>query len=138
MIDKLKYYARYNYILEIEIKKIENYFSLNNFEDFKESYIVKYVNDIINSNSFYRSYYSKYGVNINQIQTLNDVDDLPILEKDTVIRNSKKILGKFHNPIKFIGHTSGTSGTPLRVYRSFRSVIKENAYVWWYRRLNGL
>jgi phenylacetate-CoA ligase len=44
------------------------------------------------------------------------------------------------SPVRLLkkAFTSGTSGSPLNLYRSAGSILKENAYVWQYRKSMGL
>jgi phenylacetate-CoA ligase len=137
MVSKVKFYARFNFIFQNEIKKIDWMMNLQNFEDFREGEVVNYVNSVLKKNKFYLKLYSEHGVNVNQIKSLSDIDKLPSISKSDVILNSKEIINNY-TAFKFPGYTSGSTGSPLKVYRSLRSIIKENAYVWWYRRNNGL
>ncbi len=40
--------------------------------------------------------------------------------------------------LRTVGRTSGSSGTPLTVYRDYRSTVREGAYLWAQRALFGL
>ncbi|MGD1891580.1 MAG: hypothetical protein ACFB15_13425 [Cyclobacteriaceae bacterium] len=78
---------------------------------------------------FYRRFYDEHGVNINQVQNIQDSAKLPILEKEMVRNYNKGFLTT--SPYFCIeARTSGTSGSPLVVYRDWKSTVVEEAYLW--------
>ncbi len=62
---------------------------------------------------------------------------LPIIRKTDIRENATTIA---NTSLKYLrkAHTSGTSGSPLAIYRSPKGILKENAYVWYYRMSHGL
>ena len=90
----------------------------------------------IRYSSFYRKRYAEYGVDLESIRSVDDIGRLPVITKEDVRTHRDSI---YIGPrwIKATGHTSGTSGTPLVVYRDYRSTVKEGAYLWAQRALFG-
>lgn len=86
--------------------------------------------------TFYKKLYDETGVKIEEIQHIEDLSKLPVVTKETIrkhvedIRTLPKILC-----VKT--HTSGTTGEPLYVYRSWPTIWKEAACTYYYRRLCG-
>ncbi len=89
----------------------------------------KLVTSAYQKSSFYRTLYDQAGVNLRQVQTVEDIDQLPIITK-TDLRDhvNDMFIGQRFNQTK--AYTSGTSGSPLQVYRDYRSMIEEWAYQW--------
>jgi phenylacetate-CoA ligase len=83
-------------------------------------------------------FYKKQFANIDLRGSFAEVyPQLPILTKTLLRENESGILtGPVHLLKK--AYTSGTSGSPLNMYRSAGSILKENAYVWQYRLSHGL
>ena len=89
----------------------------------------KLVSRAYQKSSFYRSRYDRAGVNLRQVQTIEDIGRLPIITKaDLRDHVDEMFVGQRINRTK--AYTSGTSGSPLQVYRDYRSMIEEWAYQW--------
>ena len=79
--------------------------------------------------SFYQNLYDQAGVNLQQVQVVEDITRLPPITKQDVKKHIDQIfIGQKFNRIR--SFTSGTSGPPLRVYRDYRSMVYEWAYQW--------
>lgn len=134
--DYVSYKLKHNYILQKEISNVESYLDSNRFEDLRQQNFSAFFKTI-KENKFYKDLYLKYGVNIEAIKSPGDLRTLPTINKDLVRNNVDRIkTGKKLFITK--GYTSGTTGSPLVIFRDYKSVIKENAYVWWYRKKTGL
>lgn len=135
--DKLKYSLRHNFFLEKEIKKIDAYFKLNTLKETQNQAFLKLIK-AAQKTTFYPKFYKENGIDIYKISSLDDLPKLPVLTKAMVKTNPKAFLSK-KMPIGIIkGFTSGSTGSPLMVYRDLKAILKENAYVWWYRNNCGL
>ncbi|MEK6480843.1 hypothetical protein WJR50_25095 [Catalinimonas sp. 4WD22] len=88
------------------------------------------------NSAFYKSYYQQYGLDIKTIKDISDINKLPVVTKDHIRKHAEVILT---GPKSFqkVAYTSGTSGSPLKVYRSYSSVIEEEAYIWRHRENFG-
>ncbi|MFK5878235.1 MAG: hypothetical protein QM478_01930 [Flavobacteriaceae bacterium] len=141
MIKNFKLYSNYifkhNFLLQQKIREIEEYYENPKILDLKNERFKRLINRVFDNNKFYKKLYAEHGIEKSSIKTLDDIKKLPIINKQIVVKHSKLIkqgvpllIGK--------GYTSGTTGTPLEVYRSYNSILTENAYVWWYRIKSGL
>ena len=133
----LNYYLRHNYLLKREIKSIENYFKKDSIEEEKNKAFIKILNAAKKTN-FYPKFYDKNGINLYDIKCLDDLKKLPVLKKEDVKEQPSAFLSRNNKILATKAYTSGTTGTPMTVFRDFNSIIKENAYVWWYRNYKGL
>ncbi len=133
--DTVAYYGRHNFLLNHYIRVIEEYSLLSPADILALQH--KRGMELIRSAAktpFYRQLYA--GIDLNR--NFTDVyPSLPQLIKDDLRANATNMLTVPQSLLKK-AHTSGTSGSPLTVYRSARSIIREYAYVWAFRRGHGL
>jgi phenylacetate-CoA ligase len=90
----------------------------------------------IKRSPFYKNLYQIHGISINDIKDLTDIHKLPIIDKHLIKNQIDKIYTNF-NFLKVIGLTSGTTGTPLKIYRTPFDIAKEQAYIRHYRKMQG-
>ncbi len=78
--------------------------------------IVKYAYETV---PFYNERFEKLGIKPDIIRTIDDLNKLPILRKDEIIRNSSAVISKeFDVNDLQVAATSGSTGQPLRVFIS--------------------
>lgn len=132
------YLSRSTFFFQKELEKVLAYHDYEKHQllEQKNEKFIKLLNSAYRKSPFYRAHYDKYGIDIHQIKTLDDIVKLPVITKEDLRLSTEQIkLRKLSYTVK--GYTSGTSGTPLMVYRDYSSVIKENAYLWAHRVLSG-
>lgn len=133
----LKFYATHNFLLNNRIEKIHTCYNSSSYDLLKNDKFLRILRNVYNSNSFYKKLYDNYGVNIHSIKSIDDINKLPILKKSDIRENPNSIKqGRGFLTKK--GFTSGTTGSPLVVYRDYDSILNEHAYIWWYRINSGL
>jgi phenylacetate-CoA ligase len=137
MLDSIKYLIdyklRFSSYFQRKLKEVQL------IEDLEENKVAELRNEKFISlfetalrSSFYTDLFNKHGVNISSIQNIDDILKLPTIDKPLVRDNLEKIfIGNKFNKIK--AHTSGTSGSPLTIYRDYNSIIEEGAYIWAHR-----
>ncbi|WPP51362.1 phenylacetate--CoA ligase family protein [Catalinimonas niigatensis] len=132
------YLSRHNYFFKKKLEKILDYheWASERIENEKNKKFVNTVKHAYQNSLFYRDLYNQHGVNINSIKSLQDITLLPSINKEQVRKRSKDILTR-DSFTKLKGYTSGTSGTPLVVYRNPGAILEENAYLWAHRFLTG-
>jgi phenylacetate-CoA ligase len=138
-IEYLQYLARYNFYLEKLLKRISTLHGLSNdeIEAVKNKQFIEQLHRAYSQSKFYNKLYKSLNININEIKSVEDIDKLPIIDKqqvrgkiDEILIGNKLFLNK--------GYTSGTSGTPLVVFRNYKSILSEHAYLWHNRIQHGL
>jgi phenylacetate-CoA ligase len=88
---------------------------------------------------YYKKWYDDYGVNLNQIQTIDDLKYLPVLKKENIKSNPDQFISTLYDKEKLIRTlTSGTTGTPLTVYQTKESINLQWAVFWRARARFGL
>jgi phenylacetate-CoA ligase len=132
------YLSRSTFFFRRELSKVLAYHDYDQAQllERKNEKFLKLLHLAYQKSPFYQAHYDQHGVDIKQIKSLDDITKLPVVTKEDIRLHTDEIkLHKFSYTVK--GYTSGTSGTPLTVYRDYSSVIKENAYLWAHRVLFG-
>lgn len=78
---------------------------------------------------FYREALSRSGLRGAEITSLADLARLPLIDKG-IVRSRPEDFRDRSVRCVVRGYTSGTTGTPLTVYRDLTSVIHEHAMIW--------
>lgn len=132
-----RHFARHNYLLYKKVEQINKYYDCSDIENLRNEIFINQLKSVFSRSTFYSKLYSEYGLTIKSIKTIEDINKLPIINKDIVRCNLDQIrIGNKLLTTK--GYTSGTTGSPLVVYRDFESILNEHAYIWWYRTKQGL
>lgn len=98
-------------------------------EQLRNERFLKLIDKAYHRSAFYRNLYDQSGINLRQIQTIDDINRLPIVtKKDVVTHIDQLFIGRKVNRIR--AFTSGTSGPPLQLYRDYQSIVEEGAYQW--------
>lgn len=104
--------------------------------DLKEKEFVKQFRNAFKNSNFYKNLYRSHGITIDSVKSISDARKLPIIDKSIVKKNSSDILTKSRFTV-FKAYSSGTTGTPLQVYRDFSSTIREYAYGYFFQQMHG-
>lgn len=142
MKDNIKFFIQYilkfNFLFKYQLNKIKSYKKLNSDELEKLKFEkLKSLLSKAQKNLFYKNLYKTVNIDLNSMQSIEDIKKLPIITKE-MIKGKETELLTTSKKILFKGFTSGSTGSPLTVFYSYLSVLKENAYVWYYREINGL
>jgi phenylacetate-CoA ligase len=104
--------------------------------ELKSREFVKQYRNVFENSKYYNELYQQYGLGRNSVKDLSDVSKVPVITKAEVREHGKDILVKRRLTV-FKAYTSGTTGTPLQIYRDFSSVNKENAYGHFFQQMHG-
>ncbi len=138
MNDFIKYYAKNNFLTQKKMKEIDAFYKLDKnalLEKYNAEFL-KVFRAAITHSPFYKNLYGQHGVQITDIKDITDIKKLPITTREDLQDKEDQIF--FGNKkLKINGYTSGTTGTPLVIYRTPLNVINEQAYAFYYRLING-
>ena len=136
--DLIAYKIKFGSGFERELRKIIGLGECSKQElmDLKEQEFVRQFQNAFTNSKFYKNLYQSHGITIDAVKTLADASKLPIIDKKTVRENSADILTRCKLTV-FKAYSSGTTGTPLQVYRDFSSTIKEYAYGHYFQQMHG-
>lgn len=136
MRQKMEHLFRNNLFLYREIERLRRLEQLSDEEqeNRKREKALKLVRFARSQSPFYRKFYSGFSTSD---RFENVFPALPFLHKSQ-IREHVMLFPTVSRKFLRRADTSGTSGTPLSVYRSPGSIIRESAYVWNFRMSHGL
>jgi len=132
------YFTRHGLLLNKTLDKLKDYYSFDDkkLSDISNEMFMKQLNYAFKNISFYQNLYKQYGLNINSVKSLDDIKLLPVIQKKDI----KNHIDDIYTGLKLFyskGQTSGTTGSPLTVYRDYNSILLENAYLWHYKIKKG-
>lgn len=138
LLDKIRFSARNNFITNKLIKKISLFYDLD-----EESLLEKYNSEFLNlfriaysKSDFYKPLYQLHGIQKSDIKDLSDIKKLPVFTKND-IKNQIDLLYQGNRFLKVNTYTSGTTGSPLKLYRSPMAVLREQAHLLHFRTRHG-
>jgi phenylacetate-CoA ligase len=80
---------------------------------------------------YYRNLFHREGIDPDSIRVLEDLNRIPFLDKETVrLRDSELLSEGFSRRILTAGHSSGTTGTALRLEHTGEALSWESAVIW--------
>lgn len=129
---------RYNYYFTRELKAIheQRLWEPNVLQQRQAVAFLALVQRAYQKSPFYRNLYDLHKVDISKIRKIEDIQHLPVITKDDVRDHINAIfIGNRLN--RSTSHTSGTTGSPLTLYRDYQSIVKEAAYLWSHRMSFG-
>lgn len=132
-LNKKRYGSVYSdYLTELENK---DYTDLKRARENQQQEMKKLIAHAVSNSKFYREFYKH--VDLESIQTINDLKKLPVLEKETVRERSQDIY-TVPEEHAIPSNTSGTSGIPLRVLYTKEDVQKRMAHLDFFKKQHGV
>jgi phenylacetate-CoA ligase len=83
---------------------------------------------------YYRDNYRALGLDFDKLEFPHAITKLPLITKNDVREGGRSLVSERYQRPLFSGSTSGTTGTPLRIYQDLSAINRENAFIW--RQLN--
>ena len=136
--DLIAYKIKFGGGFEKELRRIIELSQKSKSEilEFKSEAFVNQYRNAFKNTVFYKNLYRSKGLTIHSIKDLSDISKVPIIEKKEIREYAKAMLAKSRFCV-FKAYSSGTTGTPLQVYRDFSSTIKEYAYGHYFQQMHG-
>ena len=136
--DLIAYKIKFGGGFEKELRRIIELSQKSKSEilEFKSEAFVNQYRNAFKNTVFYKNLYRSKGLTIHSIKDLSDISKVPIIEKKEIREYAKAMLAKSRLCV-FKAYSSGTTGTPLQVYRDFSSTIKEYAYGHYFQQMHG-
>lgn len=131
-LKKLRFGKKYKeYLCELEHRDYSDYKSLKELQDNNVRELVSFA---YNNSPFYKKYYKD--VDINSISSVEDLNKLPVLPKETVRQNITDMYTISPSEGR-ISNTSGTTGKSLTFVYTHEDAQKRNAYLDHFKRQLG-
>ena len=136
--ESIKYLLRSYPVIYPYIKEIERMYNMSHDElqERNERIFLNIFRKAYTKSSFYHKLYTEAGIKLEDIKCLGDISKLPVVTKDMILHQSDALLTT--SKWKLLkNRTSGTTGTPLTVFEDWKSIWKEQAYFYCYRKRCG-
>jgi phenylacetate-CoA ligase len=118
------FWDTYNFLNESE------WWSKSRLQEYQLRELNKLLNHAYQNVLYYRKVFDERGLKPKDIQTFDDLKQLPYLAKDIFKENFREIIARnLDSKDLFISHTSGTTGKPLQFYEERSTLQKELAFV---------
>lgn len=127
--ENVKYILRSYPFIQRYVRQVESLYKMDSEElmAYKEQRFLLIFRKAFQKSSFYHQLYTDAGIQIDDIQTIDDIVKLPIVTKEMIREHPEHLLTCPRWQV-IAAHTSGTTGTPLTVYESWPSIWRERAY----------
>lgn len=136
--ESIKYLLRSYPVIYPYVKEVERMYNMSHDElqGRNERVFLKIFRKAYTKSSFYHKLYTEAGIKLEDIKCLGDISKLPVVTKDMILYQSHALLTT--SKWKLLkNRTSGTTGTPLTVFEDWKSIWKEQAYFYCYRKRCG-
>ena len=136
--ESIKYLLRSEFVIRKYIDKIERLYEMTpkELEKRNEIEFIKLFRRAYEESPFYRNLYNNAGIRKEDISCLGDIKKLPVITKSDIKEHTDELLIAPKWRV-IVNHTSGTTGSPLKVYEDWSSIWREQAYLYCYRKRCG-
>lgn len=138
LFETIKYALRSYPIIRPYIKEVDRLYTMN-AEELKqrnEKRFLEIFRRAYDKSPFYHKLYTEEGIRKEDITCLEDIKKLPVITKDMVKKHADEMLTIPRWQV-IRANTSGTTGTPLKIYESWPSIWWTQAYTYCSRKRDG-
>ncbi|MCS2724521.1 phenylacetate--CoA ligase family protein [Bacteroides uniformis] len=138
LYETAKYALRSYPIIRTYIKEVERLYAMNSEElnQRNEKRFLEIFRRAYDNSPFYHQLYMEAGIRKEDVTCLADIKKLPIITKNMIRKNTENIL-TIPQRKALNGFTSGTTGTPLKVYKDWETVWRGQAFLYVVRSKYG-
>lgn len=129
---------KFGYGFSRELRRVKELYSVSESElsELKNAEFVKQYRNAFQHSKFYKNLYQKNGLSLESIKSIDDAERIPIITKDDIRHRVDELLTS-SKLFLYTAYTSGTTGSPLKLYRDYQSVCKEYSYGYHYQLTHG-
>ncbi len=122
---RLAPYRRYSAFLEKS-----QWWSLDELTEYQNKKFKRYLHSAFQYVPFYKDFFKQNKDSIDEIWTTDDMYQLPVVEKEYVQQAPARFVSRHYKKfLLYKCYTSGTSGTPLTLYRNLSNIGFEHAVI---------
>ncbi len=112
-----------------------DYTNLDRMKQLQKERFLNFVNYAMNNSAFYKDFYKD--VNLSEIASVEDIDKLPILEKECLRENLEQIY-TIDKKAAILSHTGGTTGKSLEVRYTLKDMQERMANLHFWESEHGI
>lgn len=127
---------RYRGVYSQELERLKNRgnIDLNTQKEIQNRLFLEFLAYVMKYSPFYQKFYKD--VELSKIRSVDDIQLLPILDKETLRQNMKEVYTTEKTPYAF-SMTGGTTGKSLVVKMTLEDYQKRMAYLDWFKSMYG-
>ncbi len=115
------------------------YFSPDEINHYQENRLKKLLQHAYHSVPYYRESFDRIRLKPEDIKSKDDLYKVPILTRDNVRNNLHKLISTdYKKKDMVLGHTSGTTGSPLEFYWDINTCVYTNGVDWRQKQWAGV
>jgi phenylacetate-CoA ligase len=124
--------------IKSHIDSTEHY-SSDEIKEYQYQKLMKIFRHSYESVPFYRRKYSEIGIHPEDIKSLEDMENIPLITKEDIKKYPNEFISeRFKKSSLVHGHTSGTTGAPLNLYWDEHTSVFNNALDWRQKSWGGI
>lgn len=135
------YFREYGRKFQEKLKEFERmqWCSLDELKEYQNERIRILIKHCYENVPYYRKLMDERKLKHTDVRSVDDLHKLPILTREDVKNNfSMLVAGIFTSSKLILGHTSGTTGSPLEFYYDKETCLVKNVVDWRQKRLAGV
>lgn len=138
LFETVKYALRSYPIIRPYIKEVESLYAMSTdaLNQRNEKRFLDIFRRAYDKSPFYHRLYTQAGIHKEDITCLADINKLPVITKEMVKQHADEMLTVPRWKV-IVANTSGTTGTPLRIYESWSAIWLKYAYLYCSRKNYG-
>ena len=112
-----------------EFLKHNEHLSQQEINEMVDKLFINTVTHAYNHVPFYKKFYDKHGINITSIKSISDIDKLPFIDKQTLLKHTDEMIADDIDKANLMYiTTSGSTGNPVGFYQPQEMTMIEWAY----------
>lgn len=125
------------YKQHLDLIESTQWWSQEKLQKFQLEQLRKMLFHAFNHVPFYQDRFQEVGFHPNDLNSTEDLLQLPILTRQDILQNKDRMIAKNYSPSLLINYSSGTTGTPLEFYEDKYTVRRNYAFLMRFRRWFG-
>ena len=116
------------------VYQITDWYDTEKIELYQYNKLIKLLNHAYDNIPYYKRIFDEYGVRLNAIKCIKDIEFIPILTKKDIINNFSDLIDKRPRIYKktFKINTSGSTGNPLTIFKDINNKSIANSLYYRY------
>jgi phenylacetate-CoA ligase len=115
------------------------YWSPEQMAEYRNRRLQTFVQHAASTVPFYRRRFRDLGVEPEEIRSVGDLEQLPLLTKEELRECAEELVSEaVSRREQLFRKTSGTTGTPLRIASTLTALMEQEAIAWRFRRWHGI
>ena len=134
---KLNLMRKRGFLDQLEMLEKSQYWSDAEMMAYREDRLQRIIRHAYETVPFYREMFDERGLQPGDIRRINDLQKLPVIEKETLRRRQSELLSSSCQEKTMAGTTSGSTGVPLTIVNNATAINFDSALYYRFLRWSG-